>query len=91
LRARGEGFGQHHHRGAVEIVERAEGFDQLLLGLSETVLFGLESGWGADHLHGFPERLRAVDAAQLDRVLRACFVPEAAQVAIAGPFDAAGA
>ena len=56
-------------------------------GLSETVLFGLESGWGADHLRSFPERLRAVDVAQLDRVLRACFVPAAAQVAIAGPFE----
>ncbi|MGN6150514.1 MAG: hypothetical protein ACTHOH_00710 [Lysobacteraceae bacterium] len=36
-------------------------------------------------------RLRAVDAAQLDRVLRACFVPEAAQASIAGPFDDATA
>jgi predicted Zn-dependent peptidase len=56
-------------------------------GLSETVLMGLEQGWGADHLRSFPERLRAVDAAQLDRVLRTCFVPDAAQIAIAGPFD----
>ena len=62
-----------------------------LYGLSETVLFGLESGWGADHLRSFPERLRAVDAAQLDRVLRACFMPETAQVAIAGPFGDADA
>lgn len=60
-------------------------------GLSETVLLGLEQGWGADHLRSFPERLRAVDAAQLDRVLRACFVPDTAQVAIAGPFGDANA
>lgn len=62
-----------------------------LYGLGETVLFGLESGCGADHLRSFPELLRAVDVPQRDRVLRACFVPDAVQVAIAGPFGDANA
>lgn len=58
-----------------------------LHGLSETLLFGVERGWGMAHLRTFPDRLRAVDLGTLNRVLRAHFVPDDVRTAIAGPFD----
>ncbi|MBW8851532.1 MAG: insulinase family protein [Xanthomonadales bacterium] len=56
-----------------------------LHGLGETMLFGAERGWGAAHLRTFPERLRAVDLATLNRVLRAHFALDDVRTAIAGP------
>lgn len=62
-----------------------------LYGLSETLLFGAERGWGAAHLRTFPERLRAVELGTLNRVLRAHFAPDDVRTAIAGPFAASSA
>lgn len=57
-----------------------------LSGLSETILYGAERGWDADYICRFADSIRALDAAQLKRVVRAHLRPEQLQAIIAGPF-----
>lgn len=58
-----------------------------LYGLSDTLLFGAERGWGPDHIHDFVGKIDRVTAAQLNRVIATHLRPDAMCTAIAGPFD----
>ena len=57
-----------------------------LYGLSETMLFGIERGWGADYRHDFVSKIGAVTVAQVNRVIKQHLRPAALRTAIAGPF-----
>jgi zinc protease len=56
-----------------------------LYGLSETMLFGAERGWGANYIYAFADRIESVTAAQLNRVIRTHLRPTALRMAVAGP------
>lgn len=58
-----------------------------LYGLSETMLFGAERGWGPNYIREFPDRIGGVTAAQLNRIIQEHLRPAALRVAIAGPFS----
>lgn len=60
-----------------------------LSGLSETILFGAELGWGPDFIHEFADKLGAVTAAQLNRTVREHLRPAELHTTIAGPFAGA--
>lgn len=56
-----------------------------LAGLSETVLFGAESGWGAHYPQAFPQRLQAIGPDRMRRVIAEHLRPDLLRTAIAGP------
>lgn len=56
-----------------------------LAGLSETVLFGAESGWGARYPQAFPQRLQAIGPDRMRRVIAEHLRPDLLRTAIAGP------
>lgn len=57
-----------------------------LYGLSETMLFGIERGWGADYRHDFVSKIGAVTVPQVNRVIKQHLRPAALRTAIVGPF-----
>ncbi len=57
-----------------------------LYGLSETILFGAERGWGPNYLYDFAGKVGRVTATQLNRTIAEHLRPAALCVAIAGPF-----
>lgn len=58
-----------------------------LSGLSETLLFGAESGWGAHYPQAFPQRLQAIGPDRIRRVIAEHLRPELLCTAIAGPLE----
>lgn len=60
-------------------------------GLAETMLSGVECGWGADHIHTCPDAMAAVDVADVNRCLRTYLRPESLHVTVAGPFESLAA
>jgi predicted Zn-dependent peptidase len=59
-----------------------------LSGLSETLLFGAECGWGAHYAQAFPQHLQAIDRDRIQRVVAEHLRPDQLRTAIAGPFEA---
>lgn len=57
-----------------------------LYGLSESILFGAERGWGGRYIHEFADKIGRVTAAQLNRTIREHLRPAELSAAIAGPF-----
>ncbi|NOT87956.1 MAG: insulinase family protein [Lysobacter sp.] len=57
-----------------------------LYGLSETMLFGAERGWGPGYIRDFAGRIGSVTVEQLNRVIREHLRPAELRTAIAGPF-----
>jgi zinc protease len=57
-----------------------------LSGLSETILFGVERGWGPDFICEFTDSVRAITAAQLNGAVGEHFHPGELHTVIAGPF-----
>jgi zinc protease len=58
-----------------------------LSGLSETILFGAERGWGPDYIREFAGKIGAVTADQLNCAVRKHFRPADLSTVIAGPPD----
>jgi zinc protease len=58
-----------------------------LSGLSETLLFGAENGWGAHYPQAFPQRLQAIGPDRIRRVIAEHLRPELLRTAIAGPLE----
>jgi zinc protease len=57
-----------------------------LHGLSETILFGAERGWGPDYIREFAGRIGSVSASQLNAAIAEHLRPAELQTTIAGPF-----
>ncbi|MEO5559493.1 MAG: pitrilysin family protein [Dokdonella sp.] len=57
-----------------------------LHGLSETILFGAENGWGPDYIREFAGMVGAVTYDQLNAVIAEHLHPAELQTTIAGPF-----
>jgi predicted Zn-dependent peptidase len=57
-----------------------------LYGLSESILFGAERGWGGRYIHEFAEKIGRVTAAQLNRAIKEYLRPAELSAVIAGPF-----
>ncbi|MEO6687595.1 MAG: pitrilysin family protein [Dokdonella sp.] len=57
-----------------------------LHGLSETILFGTENGWGPDYIREFAGKVGSVSASQLNAVVAEHLRPAELQTIIAGPF-----
>ena len=57
-----------------------------LSGLSETILFGAERGWGPDFVREFADKVGEVSADQLNRTVSEHLRPAELHTVIAGPF-----
>lgn len=60
-----------------------------LYGLSETILFGAERGWGPNYIREFAGKVGSVTASQLNRTVAEHLRPAELQTTIAGPFAVA--